>query len=121
MKNGLPKAGWLEKAAYILGWRKIFLVEGNSMLPTLSHGDCVFINPRLKPQIGDIVLARHPFKQSVNIIKRVGEITADGRFFLVGDNAPESTDSRSFGAIQAKDILGVAVSRFIPKDKKEQV
>lgn len=113
MKNGLPEADWIETAAYYLGWREIFRIEGDSMLPVLKNGEFVFINPYLEPQIGDIVLARHPFKQSVKIVKRLKEITSEGKFFLGGDNAPESTDSRSFGAIQAKDILGVAVCRLI--------
>lgn len=112
MDNGLPEAGFFEKAAYFLGWREIFIIEGDSMLPTLKQGDCVFINPSAKPKVGDIVLFRHPFKQSVNVVKRLAQITSDGRYFLVGDNALESTDSRSFGAISAKDILGVAVCRF---------
>lgn len=112
MDNGLPEADFFEKAAYFLGWREIFIIEGDSMLPTLKEGDCVFINPSAKPKVGDIVLFRHPFKQSVNVVKRLAQITPDGRYFLLGDNALESTDSRSFGAIAAKDILGVAVCRF---------
>ena len=112
MENELPKADFFEKDAYSRGWREIFIIEGDSMLPTLKQGDCVFINPSAKPKVGDIVLFLHPFKQSVKVVKRLAQITSDGRYFLVGDNALESTDSRSFGAISAKDILGVAVCRF---------
>lgn len=115
MDNGLPEADFFEKAAYFLGWREIFIIKGDSMLPTLKQGDLVFINPSAKPKIGDIVLFRHPFKQSVKAVKRLAQITADGRYFLVGDNALESADSRSFGAIRAKDVLGVAVCRFDEK------
>lgn len=82
------------------------------MLPVLKDGDLVLINPRTELKIGDIVLAQHPFKQSVKIIKRIKEITAEGRYFLVGDNLSESSDSRSFGSLAAKDILGVAVCRL---------
>ena len=112
MENELPEADWLEQIAYILGWREIFLVEGDSMFPALKNGYLVLINPYAKLQTGDIALARHPFKKSVRIIKRVKEITPEGKFFLVGDNASESSDSRSFGAIAAKDILGKAVCRL---------
>lgn len=112
MKKKLPEADLFEKAAYFLGYRDIFIIEGDSMLPTLKPGDCVFINPERKPEIGDIVFFRHPFVKNLYVVKRLAEITSEGRYFLLGDNPPESTDSRSFGAILAKDILGVAVCRF---------
>lgn len=112
MENELPEADLWEQLAYLCGFREIFLVQGESMLPALKDGDLVLINPYAEPQTGDIVLARHPFKKSVQIIKRIREISPEGSYFLVGDNAGESTDSRSFGAIRAKDILGKAVSRL---------
>ncbi len=111
MEN-LPKADWFEKTACFLGWREIFLIEGGSMYPTLRDGDRVMINPHDQIRVGDIVLARHPFKSSVKIIKRVAQILEDGRYFLVGDDAMESIDSRSFGAIKPEDILGRATCRF---------
>lgn len=82
------------------------------MLPALKNGDAILINPHAKFQIGDIVLAKHPFKESVKIVKRISEITADGKYMLVGDNAAESSDSRSFGTILPKDILGKVVCRL---------
>lgn len=112
MEKELPAANWTEKIAYFLGRREIFLVEGDSMLPILKDGDYVFINPHAQPNVGDIVLARHPFKQSVKIIKRVAEISPEGKFTLLGDNLAESTDSRSFGALAAKNILGKAESKL---------
>ena len=112
MENELPEADWMEKIAYFLGWREIFLIEGDSMFPALKDGDFVLINPYADLRIGDIALARHPFKQSVKIIKRIREISPERKYFLVGDNLSESTDSRSFGVIPAKDILGKAVCRL---------
>lgn len=118
MENELPLADESEEIAYLSGLREIFLVEGDSMFPALKHGELVLINPHAKPLVGDIALAQHPFKKSVKMVKRVREITPEGKFFLVGDNLLESSDSRSFGAIQAKDILGVAVCR-LAKNKQE--
>ncbi|HEY0050145.1 MAG TPA: nickel-type superoxide dismutase maturation protease [Pyrinomonadaceae bacterium] len=112
MKNELPADDWREQLAYLCGFREIFLVQGDSMLPGLKDGDVVLVDPHAALRIGDVVLARHPFKKSVQIIKRIREISPEGRYFLVGDNEDESTDSRSFGAIPAKDILGKAVSRL---------
>lgn len=76
------------------------------MLPTLKDGDAVLINKKAAFETGDVVLANHPFKQSVKILKRIGEISADGKFSLTGDNADESSDSRSFGAVPKSEILG---------------
>lgn len=120
MENGLPEAGFFEKAKYFFGWREIFAIEGDSMQPTLKKGDCVFINPKAEPKAGDIVLFRHPYKKSVKAIKRLAQITEDGKYLVVGDNKFESSDSRTFGAIAAKDILGVAVCRFPPPDIKKR-
>jgi len=111
-EKDLPEANWKERILFFLGRRKGFIVEGNSMLPTLKDGDALLIAPNAQMNAGDIVLANHPFKKNSKILKRIGEITNDRRFFLIGDNKEESTDSRSFGAIQAKDILGKAVCRL---------
>lgn len=87
---------------------EIYRVTGNSMLPNLKDGDKVLVKPCESYQIGDIVVAQHPFKQSVVLIKRVSEIHENG-LFLVGDNPAESTDSRTLGKISPKDILGKVV------------
>ena len=112
MENELPVANWKERVLFFLGRRRAVLVEGDSMLPNLKNGDGVLINSDEKVAVGDIVLAKHPFKKSVNILKRISEIDENGNYFLVGDNPSESTDSRTFGALSAKHILGKAVCRL---------
>jgi nickel-type superoxide dismutase maturation protease len=102
----LPEADWFEKTAYFLGWREIWKIEGNSMFPTLRDGDTVIVNPHDKIRVGDLIVAKHPFKMSVTFVKRVAEITGDGRYFVVGDNALESEDSRSFGAVTPAAVIG---------------
>lgn len=78
------------------------------MLPDLKDGEKVLVKTHESYQIGDIVVAKHPFKQSVVLIKRVSEIDENG-VFLIGDNPSESTDSRTLGKISIKDILGKVV------------
>lgn len=78
------------------------------MLPSLKNGDKVFIKPTKSFQIGDIVLANHPYKNT-KIIKRIIEFSTGGKLFLSGDNPQESTDSQTFGKISEKDILGKVV------------
>ena len=112
MENNLPEAGWKEKILFYLGRRRAILVEGDTMLPSLKNGDGDLIDPDAEIAAGDIIIAKHPFKKSVIILKRLAEIDENGNYFLVGDNPSESTDSRTFGAISAKHILGKAVCRL---------
>lgn len=109
MQDELPHANWKHKLELLFGGLTGFRVEGNSMKPTLEDGDSVLIKPTSHFLAGDIVLANHPFKKSVKILKRIESITSDGSYFLVGDNPSESTDSRTLGAIPEKEIIGKAV------------
>jgi len=112
MQDELPRANLKHKLRLFFGRLTGFRVEGNSMEPALEEGDSVFIEPSKHFRAGDIVLANHPFKKSVKILKRIENVTLDGSYFLVGDNKSESTDSRSFGSIPAKEIIGKAVCRL---------
>lgn len=79
------------------------------MLPAFKSGDLVLVN-RLAyffglPKVGDLVI----LKRQKYIIKRIAKInpSADGKkIFVVGDNKKESTDSRNFGWINKKEIIG---------------
>ena len=106
---------WMDEIAFAAGLRDIFRIEGDSMSPTLEEGDLVLINPHAELKVGDIVVARHPFKESVKIIKRIAQILPGERYILLSDNLHESSDSRSFGAIAAKDILGKAEAKIKPE------
>lgn len=106
MENELREIELNEENAENFSKYKTFRVEGDSMFPILKNGDLVLINPDFEPKSGDIVLADHPYQKSVKIIKRIKEITAENRYFLIGDNVKESTDSRSFGTIAKDNIIG---------------
>jgi nickel-type superoxide dismutase maturation protease len=81
------------------------------MYPTLKSGDVVLIDLRAFIAIGDIVVADHPYKQSVKMIKRIESIDPGGRYILKGDNPDGSTDSRTYGTIAKGDIKGKVVCR----------
>lgn len=75
------------------------------MYPTFKSGDFVLVN-RLayffnKPKIRDIIV----LKRQRYIIKRIAKIK-DNKFFVVGDNKKQSTDSREFGWIDKESIAG---------------
>ena len=93
---------------------KRVVVRGRSMLPALEPGERVLFD-RLayvldEPRVGDIVLARHPARPGVRMIKRVAQGEGLGRdeYWLLGDNAKESTDSRTLGAFRREEVLGRA-------------
>lgn len=112
MPNGLPPANWKHKISLLLGRLEGFRVTGNSMTPTVSDGSSVLIKRTKSFIAGDIVLAHHPFKKSVKILKRIESITPDHTYFLIGDNSAESTDSRTLGKIPLDQIIGKAVCRL---------
>lgn len=108
----IPTAGWKDRILFFLGRRDAFRVEGNSMAPTLNDGDVVLVKHSRRVKIGDVVLAQHPYKQSVKVLKRISEVDDKGRYILTGDNPEESTDSRTFGSISAADVLGKVIGRL---------
>ncbi|CAN5335042.1 hypothetical protein BH10ACI2_BH10ACI2_18630 [soil metagenome] len=112
MKDTLPIAGFKDRILYRLGRLRGFLVEGDSMSPTIKNCERVLIRPGSDFAIGDIVLAAHPYKRSVKILKRAIAIDAENNITLIGDNPHVSTDSRTFGAVSIESILGRAVSRL---------
>ena len=106
------KAGPKEKFCLLIGRRKPFRVEGSSMSPTLNDGDIVLIDVHAEIADGDILLADHPYKQSVKMLKRLTGFSENGEMILTGDNPDESTDSRTFGSVPLKNFRGVVTSRL---------
>lgn len=84
-----------------------YKIVGRSMSPTLKPGQNILVNrlSKVKPQ--DIVAAKDPRDGKI-LIKRVQKIT-NGKFYVLGDNPNESTDSRHFGWITKKDIIGKVI------------
>ncbi|MGQ0543412.1 MAG: nickel-type superoxide dismutase maturation protease [Blastocatellia bacterium] len=112
MMSEIPMANWKEMFLLFVGRRIGFKVTGDSMTPTLRNGDRVLVDPKRTIAMGDIVLANHPYKQNILIIKRVTSIDSDANYFLAGDNPAESTDSQTFGKIPSKHVLGKVVAQM---------
>lgn len=91
------------------------------MIPALSPGERVLFDRlayvRGEPRVGDIVLARHPARRGVRMIKRVTEATDEDGYVLLGDNAEESTDSRTLGPFRRGDIVGRAWVVYWPPER----
>lgn len=112
MHDDIPIAGILEKLRFYVGRLQGIVIEGDSMHPTLKPGDRVLVDKDSAINVGDVVVAAHPFKSSVKIVKRVATIESGGRMLLFGDNQNESSDSRTFGSINRNDIMGKVVFRL---------
>ena len=114
--DNLPEITLREFLLWLFRFRKRFRVTGPSMRPLLKPGDEVLVNPRAyrwaQPALGDIVVAQHPTQANLQLIKRVVLVLEDGRCILKGDNLAFSTDSRSFGAVPSRLILGRVICRF---------
>ena len=93
---------------------RIFEIKGESMLPSLSEGSFVLVSsiPFMfrNPRVEDIVIARDPRDRRI-LVKRIEQVNNEG-YFLIGDNKEISTDSREFGPIQRRDILGKMILVF---------
>jgi signal peptidase I len=111
--------------AFILGlFLKFFIfdlmiAEGNSMYPSVKPGNILVISrlvygfrlPWMKnyivrwsaPKEGEVVVFYTP--SGGLAVKRCMEIT-EGYFMALGDNSPQSFDSRSYGAVPADHIIG---------------
>lgn len=92
-----------------------FRVEGDSMLPAFRPGDRLLVN-RLayvvgKPRPGDVAVLRDPEVPGRLLLKRIGAVEGD-RYVVLGDNPEGSRDSRSFGAVGRRDIVGKALLRY---------
>lgn len=93
-------------------WR--VAVRGHSMEPALREGDwLVVVPPRRTPRGGDIVLVRDPRERTRLLLKRVAEVAPDG-VVVLGDQGDHSTDSRHFGTIPLRDVVGRAAFRYAP-------
>jgi nickel-type superoxide dismutase maturation protease len=89
------------------------------MSPTLEPGDWLLVDPdaylEAPPQPGDLVLVPDPRAASRLLVKRVSETDHDGTMLFVAGDAPTaSTDSRSFGHVEADRVEGRPWFRYWP-------
>jgi nickel-type superoxide dismutase maturation protease len=89
------------------------VVEGRSMEPTLAPGDRLLVRRARHVHAGDVVAVRDPRDSRRVLVKRVGAILDEG-IVLRGDNPSASTDSRSFGPVPTRTVLGRVVRCYAP-------
>jgi mitochondrial inner membrane protease subunit 1 len=88
-------------------------VSGDSMVPALQDGDRLLVGPRFGVQPGAIVAIRDPRSSGRLLVKRVHRRGADW-VDVRGDNDRGSTDSRHFGPLPLRLVVGRIVYRYAP-------
>jgi signal peptidase I len=85
------------------------------MRPTLKPGDFVLVNTWAyawrPPSKGELVVLRSPEEPGRFLVKRVATVLASGGVVVVGDNAERSRDSRHFGPVARRNVVGRIVGR----------
>jgi nickel-type superoxide dismutase maturation protease len=92
-----------------LPWLRV-AVRGPSMLPALAPGEWLLVRRGAPPRPGAVVVVRRPERL---VVKRVVREVADG-WWVEGDNAAASDDSRAFGAVRRDDVVGEVRWRYYP-------
>jgi nickel-type superoxide dismutase maturation protease len=90
---------------------QILKVTGESLSPFFLEGDFVVVSKipfvLRKIKCGDIVVFRHPAYGTM--IKKVEQISPDGEEIFVLGTHPESTDSRQFGPLLRRQLIGKVI------------
>ncbi len=98
-------------------------VVGDSMYPTLENDQLIILRPRAPLHVGDIIVFLYEGHEK---IKRIHGI--EGEFlYVLGDNPRFSTDSRHFGYVPRRTVLGkvayphtekrIVSERFLPAER----
>ena len=119
---GLAPAAFVALVVLLTRLRPVtrYVVEGPSMEPAYHAGDRVLVN-RLAyigrtPEPGDVVVLRDPERDGHLLLKRVATapepVPGPSHIYVLGDNAGMSRDSRSFGPVDRRLIVGKAWLRY---------
>ncbi len=96
-----------------------FVVSGRSMEPTFKPNQTLLVSsiPYFfrEPKVGEVVVVKDPRDPSTSsgqggrlLLKRIDKKRKE-EYFVVGDNPKQSTDSKDFGWITNKEIIGKVI------------
>lgn len=105
-------------------------IEGVSMAPTLLPGDWVLVVTPERFEREDVVVVEHPHRLGYEVVKRLVGVPGDeigdrvlgeGEYWVEGDFAQHSTDSREFGPVTHEDLKAKAVLIYWPLERRRAV
>ncbi len=100
------------------------------MAPTLVPGDWALTIPLRRPKVGDVVVVEHPGRPGYEMVKRLvagpgdrvdDRALAPDEWWVEGDFAAASTDSRQFGPVRTDDLKGKVVLIYWPRERRRRV
>jgi nickel-type superoxide dismutase maturation protease len=97
------------------GWPLLRVeVAEQSMLPALRPGDWLLARRTRRIRPGQVVLAWHPSRPGILLVKRVAR-RVEGGWWLQSDNpAVGAVDSGRFGPVPEEKIVGRVLVRYWP-------
>ena len=103
-------------------------IEGASMVPTLLPGDWALAAAGGRMSREDVVVVEHPGRPGYEMVKRLvalpGDIVEKDRvlgpdeFWVEGDHAGSSTDSRQFGPVSMDEIKARVLLVYWPPERR---
>ena len=84
------------------------------MAPSLREGARVLACSLGKNHVGDIIVFHDPGNNTRISIKRIVDITPEG-YIVEGDNLAQSSDSRIYGPVPAKAVVGKILFQYAPQ------
>lgn len=94
-------------------------IVGPSMEPALVNGDWWAVRTGVPLRAGDVALIVHPHRPDALVVKRLARLEPDG-WWVLGDNAAHSEDSRQFGHVAPHLVVGRLWWRYHPLRRRER-
>jgi signal peptidase I len=105
-------------------------IEGPSMAPTLLPGDWALVVTPRRYRRSDVVVVEHPGRPGYEMVKRImgapGDRIGDrilgvDEFWVEGDFARASTDSRQFGPVTRDELKAKVLLIYWPIERRRAV
>jgi signal peptidase I len=105
-------------------------IEGPSMAPTLLPGDWALVVVPRSYRHGDVVIVEHPGRPGYEMAKRLTGVPGDAvgdrtlgpdEYWIEGDFAQASTDSRVFGPVTRDELKAKVVLVYWPIERRRVV
>ena len=105
-------------------------IRGASMAPTLLPGDWALVVTPRTFIAGDVIVVEHPGRPAYEMVKRLkgvpgdtvaGRLLADDEWWVEGDKADASTDSRHFGPVTREELKAKVVLVYWPSARRRRV